>query len=266
VLPDGIAVTSKISFCLSYFLFLLLGVGMANNDVTIVSGPKATAKTLLPGAAPAHQALMIIEQDRGDRSHNLQFAVNIGTDGDLSQNWVLLNGSEFHTDHRSLDVGEGTGDAPTIRFNSDDGYYYSLGGGWITNGPVRSDSLRIGSWEQSPLRPIAVPVARAVKAGVPAIDEAAGINTNLYRNLWRGGIPETVQLYFDNISSWNWGATDPDVCCSDGFSPSYMIHTLSQQGGQPPNGTHPGNMMALGTANKSLNAWLQSYFSTDDHH
>jgi hypothetical protein len=56
---------------------------------------------------------------------------------------------------------------------------------------------------------MAVPVAVAVKAGVPAIDRAAGINTGVYTRLWSGGIPPIVQSYFDNISAWNWGVTDP---------------------------------------------------------
>jgi hypothetical protein len=237
------------------------GVGMANNDVTFVSGSKAAAQAKLPGAAPAHQAAMIIEQDRGNRTGKIQFAVNTGTDGDLSKNWILLNGSHFHIGKVNPADGEGTGDAPAMRYDVDGGHYYSLGGGWITNGPVRSTSLAVGSWEVSPRMPMAVPVAVATKAKVPAIDRAAGINTELYTNLWKKGIPPVVQAYFDNISAWNYGVTDPDICCSDGYAPSYMIHTLSQQGGPKlPPGTHPGNMMALGVANATLFDWLRSYF------
>jgi hypothetical protein len=91
------------------------GVGMANNDVTFVSGPKAIALAALPREAPAHQAVMIIEQDRGDRTGKIQFAVNTGTDGDLSKDWILLNGSQYHIDRLKPAAGEGTGDAPTIR-------------------------------------------------------------------------------------------------------------------------------------------------------
>jgi hypothetical protein len=56
---------------------------------------------------------------------------------------------------------------------------------------------------------MAVPVAVAVKAGVPASVRAAGVNTGVDARLWRVGIPPIVQSYFDNISAWNWGVTDP---------------------------------------------------------
>ena len=165
------------------------------------------------------------------------------------------------------------------------GYYYSLGGGWITNGPARSKSLAVGSWEVSPLAPMAIPAARASNHSLPPVDMLAGINTDLYSQVWKraGGVPSDVALFLKNMTAWNWGVTDPDVCCNDGKAPSYMLHTLSQQGGKLPPGTKTWNMAALGTVNQScaattqpvsglhssegaiavadrLNEWLRGYF------
>ena len=57
------------------------GMGMANNDATLVSGAAAVAAALIPGAAPPHQAVMIIE-GRGNWSRGVpypEFAINTGT-------------------------------------------------------------------------------------------------------------------------------------------------------------------------------------------
>ena len=253
-------------------LTLPIGMGMANNDVTLVSGPAARAAAKLPGAAPLHQAVMIIE-GRGNWSrgvHYPEFAINIGTDGDMSKNWVLLNASQFHIGakpRQRLPDGEGTGDAPTIRFDVSTGHYYSLGGGWITNGPARSTSLMVGSWEVSPLMPMAIPAARAHKHSLPPIDQLAGINKQLYADMWARQTSNTlavINLFMRNMTSWNWGVTDPDVCCNDDKAPSFMLHTLSQQGGKVPPGTKTWNMAALGTANVSLYEWFRSYFPSED--
>ena len=63
-----------------------------------------------------------------------QFAINTGSDGDLSQNWVVLDLVTHRIsgpakDHGRLPDGEGTGDAPTLRYDAVEGYFYSLGGG-----------------------------------------------------------------------------------------------------------------------------------------
>jgi len=157
---------------------LPLGVGMANNDATLVSGALAAARAraLAPGVGlPAHQAVMILETDRGtwaNRSYP-QFAINVGTDGDLSRHWVVLDRAQYRlsgpasSDGGRLPDGEGTGDAPTLRYDAEQGHYYSLGGGWITNGPARSASLAAGTWESSKLAPIAIPAARAANHSLP---------------------------------------------------------------------------------------------------
>ena len=68
-----------------------------------------------------------------------------------------------------------------------------------------------------------------------------------------------IDKFMANMAAWNWGVTDPDVCCNDGKAPSYMLHTLSQQGGSVPPGTKTWNMAALGTVNASLYEWLRGY-------
>eukprot|EP01047_Picozoa_sp_COSAG01_P104713 COSAG01_NODE_34003_length_555_cov_0.791667_1_plen_184_part_11 len=160
------------------------------------------------------------------------FAINTGTDGDLGANWVILNGSEYSFGLPKGAAGEGTGDAPTLRYDAEQGMYYSIGGGWITNGPVRSKTLRTGTWSVSPLAPMAVPDARAAAVGLAASDEARGINTAFFTAVWgaTGGAGPTDRAYAKNLSRWAWGATDPDLCCSDGHAPSYLLNTLSRQG------------------------------------
>merc|ERR1712032_876888 len=55
---------------------------------------------------------------------------------------------------RGLNLG-----APTVHYDHEEGYYYTIGGGSITAGPVRSKTLASGSWEISPLAPMAAPAA-----------------------------------------------------------------------------------------------------------
>ena len=146
------------------------------------------------------------------------------------------------------------------RYDAEEGYYYSVGGGWITNGPARSRTLARGSWTVSPLAPMAVPDARAVAAGLPPSDQLVGFNTQIYTALWKGGVGPTDAAYGRNMSAWNYGATDPDLCCTDGKAPSYLLNTLSRQG--TPTNISGGSwgFSRLRMANLTLNAWLRSYF------
>lgn len=65
-------------------LVLPAGTSLFNNDVALVRGAAAAAAAALPGAAPPHQAAMIIE-GRADKgvARPGPFAINTGTDGDL---------------------------------------------------------------------------------------------------------------------------------------------------------------------------------------
>lgn len=223
------------------------GATLYNNDVTLVPYGRSTS------GLPPHQAAMVLE------SHQFQFAVNTGRDGDLTRNWHLLNSSEFSLSDQGA-AGEGTGDAPALKYDAEQGYYYSFGGGWITNGPARSRNLRVGTWTVSPYAPIAIPAARAKRVGLPAKDQRAGLNTDMYTSGWAGGVPPVAQAFVENMSSWNFGVTDPDSCCDDGLAPSFMLHTLSQQGA-PANFTgQASNFAVLLQSNLTQYAWLRSYF------
>ena len=53
-----------------------------------------------------------------------------------------------------------------------------------------------------------------------------------------------------------------DFCCADGSSPSYMLHSVSQQG-MPHNVTgRPYGFAGMERYNGTLNEWLRSYFRT----
>eukprot|EP01050_Picozoa_sp_SAG11_P012314 SAG11_NODE_1361_length_5112_cov_2.921404_4_plen_349_part_00 len=242
------------------------GMSLFNNDVALVHGLAAATAATKPKAAPAHQAAMIIEgrSDKGVARPG-PFAVNTGTDGDYGANWVMLDGSAYNLGYPKGAAGEGTGDAPTLRFDAEEGYYYSIGGGWITNGPARSRTLASDSWTVSPLAPMAVPDARAVAVGLPATDQAVGVNTAYFSAVWaaRGGVDPTTAAFARNLSEWAWGATDPDLCCSDGVAPSFLLNTLSRQGTPKANASdaaHSYGFSRFREANATLNVWLRSYF------
>ena len=244
------------------------GHALFNNDVALVYGPNAPAA--VPGL-PKMQAVMIIEQ-RTDDPHKYpfisSFAVNTGTDGDYSRNWQTLDAKDadgswrFDLHYPKGAAGEGTGDAPTLRFDAEEGYFYSIGGGWITNGPARSRNL--STWEVSPRAPMAVPDARAARAGLckpgQCADETAGPNTQLYTSLWASGVPPNVAQWASNLSAWDWGVTDPDLCCSDGKAPSFLVNCLSRQGAPSDFHGKSYGFSRLRQSKLPLNEWLRSYF------
>lgn len=64
--------------------------------------------------------------------------------------------------------------------------------------------MAAGTWESSTLAPIAIPATRAANHSLPATDMLAGINTELYSNIWLGGIPPTTAMFLTNMTKWNW--------------------------------------------------------------
>ena len=52
-----------------------------------------------------------------------------------------------------------------MHYDAGEKYYYTIGGGSITAGPVRSKSLAAGTWEISPLAPMASPAAQLAAVG-----------------------------------------------------------------------------------------------------
>lgn len=229
-----------------------------NTRATMVTKMSPEAAAVLP----RHQAAMVLEprSDHAFMNGSFRYAINTGTDGDLSKNWQLLPGEQFSesgpTVPRQLNLG-----APTMHYDNEEGYYYTIGGGSITAGPVRSKTLVAGSWELTPLAPMAVNAASLSQVGLSPTD--AKVYRAFYTEVWARETAENeayIAAYLANISAWNWGFTDPDFCCADGSSPSYMLHSVSQQG-MPHNVTgRTTGFAGMETYNGTLNEWLRSYF------
>lgn len=50
-----------------------------------------------------------------------------------------------------------------------------------------------------------------------------------YTEVWARETAENeayIAAFLANITKWNWGFTDTDFCCTDGSSPSYMLHSV----------------------------------------
>jgi hypothetical protein len=108
---------------------------------------------------------------------------------------------------------------------------------------------------------MAVNAASLSRVGLPATD--AAVYKGFYTEVWDRETAENeakIDAFLANITSWNFGFTDPDFCCTDGLAPSFMLHTLSQQGA-PHNLTGKVyNFAGMETYNGTLNQWLRSYF------
>jgi hypothetical protein len=89
---------------------------------------------------PRHQAFMALET-------SISVAVNVGSDGDLGANWLLLDPQQYAVQQ----VGDG-GLCPFARYNAADGYFYVAGGGNHVN-LARSRTLQVGSWSNPPASP-----------------------------------------------------------------------------------------------------------------
>ena len=88
-----------------------------NVDVDFVQSASGSSP---PGPLPTHQAVMMIESVGHNAS---QFAINTGTDGDLTKNWELL--SSEHSTSALLNTnarGSEVENCPTIRYDKDTGY------------------------------------------------------------------------------------------------------------------------------------------------
>jgi hypothetical protein len=108
---------------------------------------------------------------------------------------------------------------------------------------------------------MAVNAASLSQVGLSPTD--AKVYRAFYTEVWARETAENeayIAAYLANISAWNWGFTDPDFCCADGSSPSYMLHSVSQQG-MPHNVTgRTTGFAGMETYNGTLNEWLRSYF------
>jgi hypothetical protein len=221
---------------------VMMPPGITVPNVAVGFHPLGTAT---PPDVPDHQAFMFLES-------SVSVAVNVGTDGDLSKNWVLLNASEFATGPS----GE-AGSCPAARFNPRDGFYYIMGGGNYVD-VARSQTLRRGSWEVTPLGP--------VEAGcVRRFEDCAGPNIariapGFYTEYWGNSSDHGRRAFLSNLSDWNWSVNDVDFCDNGGFGPTTFIYGFCAQT-KPANATGPfGDGYMVGTSPLSAVDWLASFF------
>ena len=69
-----------------------------------------------------------------------------------------------------------------MHYDDEEGYYYTIGGGSITAGPVRSKTLATGSWELTARAPMSVNAADLSKVGLPPTD--ATVYKGFYKEVW----------------------------------------------------------------------------------
>lgn len=232
------------------------GSTIGNNAVAMVSGDNYDTSKL-----PKHQAIMALEMAdcAGAYPQCMQtkekfcFAVNTGSDGDLSKNWKVLGAEHCSQIHS----------CPSINFDQETGFYYMTGGGSTIGGPDRSRDL--SHWERSPLHPVSRPSVERVTPNDNKI--APGI----YTSLWGSAAPDVLAKSRENLAheqTWNWGHSDAELCCNDGQSPSHIVYINSAQG-HPKRNTLTGgkqwsdinfNYYGIGTFDGTLNEWLRSYF------
>ena len=97
-----------------------------------------------------------------------------------------------------------------MHYDEEEGYYYTIGGGSITAGPVRSKTLAGGSWELTPRAPMAVNAASLSRVGLAPTD--AKVYKGFYTEVWERETAEDeakIDAFLANITAWNWGFTDP---------------------------------------------------------
>jgi len=150
------------------------------------------------GALGPHQAFMALETATS-------VAVNVGTDGDLTRNWRLLDRAAFRVDG----VSDG-GLCPFARFDAATRHYYVGGGGNNVN-LMRSPNLTAGSWEAPPAgRAIAQGCARGAEDCAPG-SPVARIAGGYYTQYWANGSDHNDRLFLSNLTDWNWSVNDADV-------------------------------------------------------
>ena len=216
-----------------------------------------------PGLPP-HQAVMYMETGPGynpprDTTPH-QFALNIGTDGDLSKNWILAPANRSTATAYPATYGA-INQCPSVRYDPEEGYYYVFGGGAIISGPARSKDLF--HWEVSEKAPLTGP---AHWLGRPLVNMVA---PGIYTTQWAGGdkAPGAPYLPFlKNMTLWNYGTSDADMSTNDGSSPTY-INWISSTQGTPTGVVAPGtNFGSIGRYNGTVVEFLRHYFNTSVDH
>ncbi len=208
------------------------------------------ASAELPAGLPRHQAFMALEA-REAGAQGALLAINTGSTGDLSRDWLLLNNSEFAI---GPSVGEAAG-CPAARWA--DGFYYVMGGGNSVD-LVRSRNLSVGSWELTPLSPVEQGCTHQQEDCSPGAP-VARIASGFYTEYWANGSDHGMRAFLQNMSAWNFAANDVDFC-DDGNGSTYFIYGTCAQTA-PANWTgKAGNFYQLGMFQGTQGQWLASYF------
>lgn len=205
-----------------------------------------------PPGLPPHQAFMALEARLPGAQGNM-IAINVGTDGDLSVGWHLLNSSSFGIGPA---VGEASG-CPSARFA--DGYYYVMGGGNNVD-LVRSSNLTLESWELTPRGHVEQGCVRGAEDCSPGT-AIASIGP-LYTEYWGNGSDHGMRAFLTNMSDWNWAANDVDFCDMGGVGPTTFIYGTCAQTA-PANWTgKAGNGYQIGQFAGTVGEWLASYYTS----
>jgi len=202
--------------------------------------------TSAAGDLPKHQAFMALET-----SYSL--AVNVGMDGDLSQNWIFL---DPHT--HTIDGVSNAGLCPFARYNPIDEYYYVGGGGGHIN-LARSKNLSSGSWSEPPtgaaIERGCVELAENCSVGTPIAQIAPGF----WENFWTNGSDHGGRVFLKNLSDWNWAVNDADL--TDNGTHTFFIYGQCAQTAPAGWKKPSGNFYQVGIGEGNATTWLSSFWS-----
>ena len=184
-----------------------------------------------PAGLPPHGYVMATEK-------GTTWAVNNGTDGDLTKNWITLDSAVYKG---------GVVACPSVRYLPSDGYYYTISGGTHIH-IQRSKDLK--TWEESKNLFI-VPSVEDVK--VP----------NVTNSKYNFDQEPTSWWSIGNQSKWDHDSNDADFCCESwggakDVKGSYVVWGVSDQGSKE--WAYPQAFSGLGTSDLNLEQLLQSYF------
>jgi hypothetical protein len=189
----------------------------------------------LQSNVPKHQAFMAVEN--GD----MPLAINVGNDGDLSQNWQILpvNRSSDACRHSKPGFSCEPGVAcPTARYNPVDEYYYVFGGG---NDIEITRSKDLVVWEKRNMSLATHCIAEEIClqhrkpctetatnyeeccAKSPDCTAASGegqIAPGYFTGYWANRSDcnhnGCRRDFLGNLSDWNWSVNDADFCDEGG--------------------------------------------------
>eukprot|EP00038_Savillea_parva_P030310 m.76967 g.76967 ORF g.76967 m.76967 type:complete len:407 (+) comp9105_c0_seq1:396-1616(+) len=227
------------------------GTMVFNTDVTVIPGHvrnKLQKRFQLSASGlPSHQAIMVLEprynQSLTPPALNSTFslAINTGTDGDLTTNWELL------TYPRVAAISA----CPSIRFDARSGYYYVVGGGKTVSITRSKDLIQWEAAKQLVAAPAAL-LGHAYETDVGPF----------YSAYWRNQSANSAQRQFlNNMTAWNWGVSDADLCCDDDDGPAYIVHlAIAQFAPKNFTGSKGPGYLAGGSSHLPLLDLLASHF------